>query len=120
MKARDKTWRLAALVAAYVIALQALALPFAVMAQGNLAVPLCSSALAGGSGGGPLDHRPICPCAAACGLPCCSHTGPVSAPQESASVVQAVKPVIFAAHRTEAPRQTPSFALHTPRGPPSA
>ena len=59
--------RLPALLAAYVIAFQALLLPVAVVAAAPLGGAECQTANASGGedGGG-------CPCAAACGMLCCA------------------------------------------------
>jgi hypothetical protein len=78
--------RLVALVAAYVVALQALLLPLSVAAGTQFSSSLCV-ALADGSHS-PNSHDNSCPCAAGCGMQCCGQAFP--APP---TVVTAVAPV---------------------------
>ena len=65
-----------ALIAAYVVALQALLLPLSVAAAGPFAAALCVSH-AGNSA--PVNPSG-CPCAAGCGMQCCAHTLAVPTP----------------------------------------
>ena len=58
--------RVIALIAAYVVALQALLLPLSVAAGGPLQTSLCSET----SNGAPVKHDGGCPCAAGCGMQC--------------------------------------------------
>jgi hypothetical protein len=61
--------RLIALLAAYVVALQALLLPLTVAAHPIVGDSLCSSATAD-DGRGPVGHDTGCACAAGCGMQC--------------------------------------------------
>lgn len=60
--------RIVALIAAYVVALQALLLPLSVAAGSPLPTSLCSEAPTGA----PAQHDTGCPCAAGCGMQCCA------------------------------------------------
>jgi len=61
--------RLIALLAAYLVALQALLLPLTVAAYPLASDSLCLSA-ARDDGQGPAGHDPGCACAAGCGMQC--------------------------------------------------
>lgn len=61
--------RLIALLAAYVVVLQALLLPLTVAAHSIVGDSLCSSATAD-DGRGPAGHDTGCACAAGCGMQC--------------------------------------------------
>jgi hypothetical protein len=63
--------RLIALVAAYVVALQALLLPLTIAAGATFEPHLCAAASADGAPP-PLSHDSVCPCAAGCGMHCCA------------------------------------------------
>jgi hypothetical protein len=65
--------RLIALLAAYVIALQALLLPLSVAAGGPFAFSLCSSGASVAGSQAPAGHQNGCPCAGGCGMQCCVH-----------------------------------------------
>lgn len=108
------TRRIVALIAAYVVALQALLLPLSVAAGSPFQASPCSEA----SGGAPVQHDTGCPCAAGCGMQCCvqSLLGP---PQTGVAlhrtgVTVVAQPVMFVsvvriAHRSP----------HSPRAPPA-
>jgi hypothetical protein len=64
--------RLLALVAAYLIALQALLLPLSLTPAIALSVSLCSSGTATAGTSAPANHPTGCPCAAGCGMQCCA------------------------------------------------
>ena len=61
--------QLIALLAAYVVVLQALLLPLTVAAHSIVGDSLCSSATAD-DGRGPASHDTGCACAAGCGMQC--------------------------------------------------
>ncbi|HZL31383.1 MAG TPA: hypothetical protein VFC54_10035 [Pseudolabrys sp.] len=63
-----------ALIAAYVIALQAVLLPLAVAAGGPFANSLCvtASSQASAPAGQDISHGNGCLCAAGCGMQCCA------------------------------------------------
>lgn len=68
---RFKSQRIVALFAAYVVVLQALLLPLSVAASPAFGgVGLCLSAA--DSQAHPYQEGSGCPCAAACGMPCCA------------------------------------------------
>jgi hypothetical protein len=111
--------RVIALVAAYVVALQALLLPLSVAAGGPFESSLCAAVASVDGSPSPAGHDSGCPCAAGCGTQCCvqtlagppqvtvayRHTGfSVFAPLPS--IEAAIRPVI----------RGPQF----PRGPPAA
>jgi hypothetical protein len=73
MNRRPRTLRIIALLAAYVMGLQALLLPLSVAAGGSLSFTICSSVASVGSPQAPADHDTGCPCAAGCGMQCGAH-----------------------------------------------
>jgi hypothetical protein len=109
--------RIIALIAAYVVALQALLLPLSV-AAGAADFSLCVSSVSASSHSGD-DHGTGCPCAAGCGAQCCASA---TAGPPPAMVVHA--PAAIA--RIAPPRTIVSVArphLHSPqlaRAPPAA
>ena len=111
--------RLLALLAAYVIALQALLLPLSVVAADPFATSLCT-AVASADGSQPAaSHDNSCPCAAGCGMQCCAHA--FVAPAQIGFVVVEV----YAWAQTLAPALEPINRLaeqhpQIPRGPPAA
>ncbi len=110
--------RIIALVAAYVMALQALLLPLSVAAGSPFINSLCASSA--GSTQKPLSHQNGCPCAAGCGMQCCTHHGLAGAPQVtvapalSQSYAMLVAPMLAPA--TRAFERRPQI----PRAPPAA
>jgi hypothetical protein len=73
MNRRPRTLRIVALLAAYVVGLQALLLPLSVAAGGALGFTICSSVASVGSPQAPAGHDTGCPCAAGCGMQCGIH-----------------------------------------------
>jgi hypothetical protein len=63
--------RLVALIAAYVVALQALLLPLSVAVGGPLGSSLCAAAASVEGSPSPASHQTGCSCAAGCGMQCC-------------------------------------------------
>ena len=63
--------RIIALVAAYVVALQALLLPLSLAAGASPDFNLCSAAASAASPQSGAGHDTGCPCAAGCGMQCC-------------------------------------------------
>ncbi|MGA2565961.1 MAG: hypothetical protein ABSF41_03945 [Pseudolabrys sp.] len=63
-----------ALVAAYVVALQALLLPLSVAAASPFKTSLCAAAMSANGAPSPASHDSGCPCAAGCGMQCCAQT----------------------------------------------
>jgi len=70
MKQAPRSRRIVALVAAYVVALQALLLPLSVAAGAAADFSLCTAASSHGAPQ-PASHDTSCPCAAGCGMQCC-------------------------------------------------
>ncbi len=113
---RSRRW--IALIAAYVVALQALLLPLSVAAAGPFSSSPCSAQTTNDRAPLPADGQSGCPCAAGCGTSCCTHA------------VLAPEPIVIAAGTQEfgpapAPRlrpvgvvRTPDWRLQAPRGPP--
>jgi hypothetical protein len=109
--------RIVALLAAYVIALQAVLLPLSVVAHAAVDQTLCSMPADGSQQ--PAHHDGGCPCGAGCGMQCCG--------QALAAPPQAVTWLTPAFVRRVAP--PPAFAPivriaargpQVPRGPPAA
>ncbi len=108
--------RVVALVAAYVVALQALLLPLSLAAAGLLQSSLCSEATS--AGGSPAKHETGCPCAAGCGTSCCAQTllGPPQitvalGPTRAVAIgpAYAIAPVVRLADRSpQIPRAPPA------------
>jgi len=111
--------RIVALIAAYIIALQALLLPLSVAAGGSLGSSHCSSMVSVGSSGSPVDRDNGCPCGAGCGMQCGVHAlaGPPQvsfARLDSGAGAAAPLPAIAAAVRPI------DRGPQSPRGPPFA
>lgn len=110
--------RIIALIAAYVVALQALLLPLSMAAASPFATSLCAAA-SDGSSHAPVGHDSGCPCAGGCGMQCYAQTfvGPaqmVIAHGVTAAVtltpVPALGPIIRVAYRSpQIPRAPPTI-----------
>jgi hypothetical protein len=87
MRKPIRTRRLIALLAAYVVALQALLLPLTVAAGASFDGSLCSAVSSVESGHQPAGHDTGCPCAAGCGMQCAAHS--LAGPPPVASAVRA-------------------------------
>jgi len=118
MRTRRLSGRLIGLLAAYLVALQALILPLSL--PPTFAGTLCLTDATSGPAHDPADHTRGCPSCAGCGLLC--HTpilaggaagAPIDAPQ--LRVAAALVPTPLEAARPPATR-TPQI----PRGPPAA
>lgn len=90
--------RFVALVAAYVVALQALLLPLSVAAGASLNGSICAAASTENSQP-PASHDVGCPCAAGCGMQCCAQA--LNPPPQIA--------VALALTRTRAPTLAPAI-----------
>jgi len=112
---RDSSGVSITLIAACVVALQALLLPLSVAAAGPLVTTLCTS------GARTDSQEPVnqtaCPCAGGCGMPCCVHA------------LTAPTPVVIGAAQAHAGAMVPEVRLagvvrqvshhpHIPRAPP--
>jgi hypothetical protein len=74
MSEPSRSRQIIALVAAYVVALQALLLPLSLAAGASPDFSLCSAATSVASPqSGPGHGSTGCPCAAGCGMQCCVH-----------------------------------------------
>ena len=119
MSKSKRSRRIIALIAAYVVALQALLLPLAVAASSPFELTLCAAAASVDGSPSPAGHDSGCPCAAGCGTQCCVQSL-AGSPQVTVayrhagfsvfvllpSIKAAIRPVI----------RGPQF----PRGPPAA
>lgn len=112
-----RTRRFLALLAAYVVGLQALLLPLSVAGGGFAGETLCLSAAGGASQ--PTSQDSPCPCAAGCGMQCGAHALAVPPPSELA-LVSAAAGVLASPIAIDAPFQRAGRDAHTPRAPPAA
>ena len=110
--------RAIALIAAYVVALQAMLLPLS-LAAGPFASSLCAAATADAGSQTPGSHDTGCPCAAGCGMQCCAQT--LASPPQVTSIrlgltrvsvmtpAPALAPAVrSAARRPQIPRAPPA------------
>ena len=112
-----RTRRIIALIAAYVVALQALLLPLSMAAASPFATSLCA-AVSDGSSHAPAGHDSGCPCAAGCGMQCCAQifVGPAQivvvhgvAAAVTLMPARALGPIIRVAYRSpQIPRAPPT------------
>jgi hypothetical protein len=111
--------RVVALLAAYVVALQALLLPLSVAAGTPAGSSLCASA-ASTSGSLPASHQPGCPCAAGCGMQCCAQAA-VGPPPQIGIALAVTRAIAMTPALIGEPVQRPSdFGPQVPRAPPTA
>lgn len=117
---RSRRWL--ALIAAYVVALQAVLLPLSVAAAGPFGAAPCSAAHATDNGTqAPAGGQNGCPCAAGCGALCCAHAV-LLAPEPAVivAVPQAFIPVPAPRLRAFSVARAPDWRPQAPRGPPEA
>ncbi len=119
MTRQRRTLRIIALLAAYVIGLQALLLPLSVAAGGSLGFSICSSATSVDSPQPPVGHDTGCPCAAGCGMQCCVHAL-AAPPQITIAYVGSGTGVTAPLPPREAVRQPAIRGPQSPRAPPVA
>jgi hypothetical protein len=110
--------RIVALIAAYVVALQALLLPLSVAAGSPFINSLCASA-AGTTQQKPISHQTGCPCAAGCGMQCCAQ-GLAGAPQVAVAPAMSQSYVLVAAPVLAPAVLTSERGPQIPRAPPAA
>ena len=93
MSESTRTRRVVALLAAYVVAVQALLLPLSGAAGSPFQTSLCAATSS--VDGAPAGHDSGCPCAAGCGMQCCVKTlaGP---PQVIAVKLDLTRPIALA------------------------
>ena len=119
MRARHFSRRMIGLLAAYLVALQALILPVSMPPTAALAGSLCLTEGTGSPAQHPAGHDHGCPCCAGCGMQCGAPAladAPPALPEPPQVVVAAAAvPAPFAAPPRPAGR-TPQI----PRGPPIA
>jgi hypothetical protein len=113
---RSRRW--IALIAAYVVALQAVLLPLSVAAAGPFASSPCSAHTTNNGAPSPADGQSGCPCAGGCGMLCCAHA--VLAPEPVVIVVAArvFGPAPAPRLRPLSVVRTPDWRPQAPRGPP--
>jgi hypothetical protein len=117
MRTRHFSGRLIGLLAAYLVALQALVLPLSMAPTAAFAGSLCLTEQADGPAQHPVGHDQGCPCCAGCGLQC--HVpvlGEAVAPVAVAPQLQVAAAVMLAPLQvaSRAAVRTPQI----PRGPP--
>ena len=113
-----RTRRIVALIAAYVVALQALLLPLSTAAASPFKTKLCATAESADGAPRPAGHESGYPCAAGCGVQCCAQTfvGPAQ--------IMVTRGVTAAVTMTLAPALEPVVRLadrgpQIPRAPPA-
>ena len=109
--------RLVALLAAYVVALQALLLPLSVAAGTQFSSGLCVTLADGSHSPGSRDSG--CPCAAGCGMQCCGQAF-VAPPPVVATVAPAFEFAPGPAPAIEPVLRPAGRGRHAPRAPPAA
>jgi len=111
--------QISALVAAYVVALQALLLPLSVAAASPFETSLCAAAMSANGAPSPASHDTGCPCAAGCAMQCCAQT--LAGPAQITITCGATRAIAL----TPAPAIEPVIRLadrspQIPRAPPVA
>jgi hypothetical protein len=115
---RSRRW--IALIAAYVVALQAVLLPLSALAAGPFDASICSAHATRDRAPLPADSQSGCPCAAGCGMLCCAHA--VLAP-EPAIIARGAEVFGLAALPRLRPTRVvraPDWRPQAPRAPPRA
>ncbi len=120
MNSRRRSRPFVALIAAYVVALQAVLLPLSVVAAGPYAVSLCAAQTTAHGAPQPSKDQNGCPCAGGCGMLCGAHA--VLPPDP---LIAAVGPEIFGpapmpALRSESIVCAPDWRPQSQRAPPRA
>ena len=106
-----------AVIAAYVVVLQALLLPLAVAAGNPLIGSICGAATGGAQT--PAGHQNGCPCAGGCGMQCHAHAVLGRAPAAvvvTLTVVHVMAPAVVLKPGVRVATRTPQI----PRAPPVA
>ena len=118
MRARHFSRRMIGLLAAYLVALQALILPLSMPATAALADSLCITEGTGSPAQHPAGRDHGCPCCAGCGMQCAAPAladAPPALPAPPQAVVTAAAvPALLAMTPRPAPRSP-----QMPRGPPA-
>lgn len=120
MRARRLSGRLIGLVAAYLVALQALLLPLSMPPTAAFAgAPgmLCLTGPSADPAQHPADHDQGCPCGAGCGMQCHAPALAAAPPAGLAAPPSQVSAVSHPALRDVAPHRSVRVA-QMPRGPP--
>jgi len=107
------------LFAAYVIALQALLLPLSVAAGPTIGPALCLSGTSTGRDHPPAGDQQQCPCAAGCGVQCCTQAL-ITPPQIVIALLIVPAVAIVTPHFSDFIQRSSDFEPHAPRGPPLA
>jgi hypothetical protein len=118
MHESNRSRRLVALIAAYVVALQALLLPLTVAAGAVYDASLCITVSAADAPA-PTGHDNGCACAAGCGMQCCAQILG-SPPQLLAAFVPTYTRAIVPATAIERAIRPPGKGPQNARAPPAA
>ena len=113
---RSRRW--IALIAAYVVALQAVLLPLSVATAGPFAISLCSPHATSNGAPRPADGQSGCPCAAGCGMLCGAHAVLTPEPVVFAAEAQEFGPAPAPILRPMAVVRAPGWRPQAARGPP--
>lgn len=119
MRRRRFKGRLIGLLAAYLVALQALGLPLSIAPTAAFAAHLCLTDSSGAPAQNPRDQDRNCPCCAGCAMQCQQPALDAALP----AAVPAPKPQVIGVLAAAPPAAAPPLAVHLaqmPRGPPAA
>lgn len=114
-----RSQRLIALIAAYVLALQAVLLPLSAVVAGPIGGP-CSAHTTTDGASLPADGQSGCPCAGGCGMLCCVHVLLPPEPVVIATGEEVFSPAPVPASRPTGVICVPDWRPQAPRGPPRA
>jgi len=110
--------QIVALVAAYLVALQALLLPLSVAVGAAVDPSLCATA-SSTDGSQPIHHDTGCPCAAGCGMQCCGQA--LGGPPQFVTALALTRARALMPARTIEPIVRPADrGPQIPRAPPAA
>ena len=115
---RSRRW--IALIAAYVVALQAVLLPLSVATAGPFVASPCSAHTTSDGKPLPADGQSGCPCAAGCGTLCCAQAVLAPEPVVIATEAQEFGPAPTPRFRPMGVVRAPDWRPQAPRGPPRA
>jgi len=119
MRARRLSGRVIGLLAAYLVALQALAMPLSMPPTAALGESLCLGGHAGDPAQHPAGHDQGCPCCAGCGLLC--HAPALAGGEADPVLAPPVRVAAMVAPAAPAAAARPVIHVaQMPRGPPAA
>lgn len=107
-----------ALIAAYVVALQAVLLPLSALAAGPFDASICSAHMTRDSAPLPAQSQSGCPCAAGCGTLCCGHAALAPEPFVIANGSEAFGLAALPRLRPMGVMRAPDWRPQAPRAPP--